>query len=97
VRVRLGDPPPGIELDDTEQFLKTLPTLEVAERRVVLRVLALAAILDGRLVRAEKRLLSEAYRVAELPDGLAHVETLRRAFVAGDIISRADLRAAAAV
>jgi hypothetical protein len=96
VRQRLGEPPQGLELDDADGFLAALPKLEPGERRVVLRMLAIAAILDGRLVRAERRLLSEAYAAAELPPRVDHVEKLRRAFVAGDIISHAELRAAAA-
>jgi hypothetical protein len=95
VRQRLGEPPADIELDDSDVFLKQLPELEPAERRVVLRVLAIAAILDGRLVRAEKRLLAEAYTAADAPPCVAHVEKLRRAFVAGDIISHHELRRAA--
>jgi hypothetical protein len=95
VRQRLGEPPEGLELDDSDVFLKNLPELEPAERRVVLRVLAIAAILDGRLVRAEKRLLSEAYEASQLPGCVAHVEQLRRAFVAGDIIPHDELRRSA--
>jgi hypothetical protein len=95
VRQRLGEPAPGLQLDDSDVFLKALPTLPVAERRVVLRVLAIAAILDGRLVRAERRLLSEAYAAAQLTSRLDHVERLRRAFVAGDVIPPDELRGAA--
>ena len=43
-------------------------------------------------MRAEKRLLDEAYAVVGLPSGLAHAEKLRRAFVAGDIIPANELR-----
>jgi hypothetical protein len=98
VRHRLGEPPADLELelDDSEAFLKELPALTPSERRVALRLLAVAAILDGRLVRAEKRLLDEAYAAAELPPGLDHVEKLRRAFVAGDIIPNDELRAVSA-
>lgn len=92
VRLRFGEPPAGLELDDSEAFLKALPSLTSAERVVVLRLLSVAAILDGRLVRAEKRLLDEAYAVVGLPSGLAHAEKLRRAFVAGDIIPANELR-----
>lgn len=95
VRQRLGEPPPGIELDDSDAFLKQLPSLTPAERRVVLRLLAVAAILDGRLVRSEKKLLAEAYAAAELTPGMDHVEKLRRAFVAGNVIAREELRGAA--
>jgi len=94
VRQRLGEPPEGLELDDSDVFLKALPGLEPAQRRVVLRVLVIAAILDGRLVRAERRLLAEAYQVAELPSRVDHVEQLRRAFVAGDVIAHDVLRRA---
>jgi len=96
VRLRLGEPPEGLELDDSDKFLQQLPALELAERRVVLRVLTVAAILDGRLVRPERRLLAEAYAAAQLPPGADHAEKLRRAFVAGDIIPAAELRAVAA-
>ncbi len=95
VRQRLGEPAKGLELDDSDVFLATLPRLEPAERRLVLRLLAIAAILDGRLVRAERRLLSEAYAAAQLPSRVDHVEKLRRAFVAGDIIGHDELRGAA--
>jgi len=95
VRQRLGEPARGLELDDSDLFLKALPALELAERRVVLRTLAVAAIIDGRLVRPERRLLVEAYAAAQIAPGVAHVEKLRRAFVAGDVIARDELRAAA--
>lgn len=95
VRQRLGEPEAGLELDDSDQFLKALPKLEAAEQRIVLRMLAVAAIIDGRLVRAEKRLLHEAYELVKEPDQLEHIEKLRRAFVAGDVIEREALVAAA--
>lgn len=91
LRDRLGQPLEGVPLDDSAAFLRSLPQLDVAERRVVLRVLAAAAILDGRLVRGERRLLEQAYAAAELDSGVEHVERLRRAFVAGDAIARAEL------
>ena len=94
-RQRLGEPREGLELDDSQAFLQTLPKLTAGERRVVLRVLAAAAILDGRLARAERRLLAEAYAAAGVASSLDHIETLRRAFVAGDVIARAELRRAA--
>jgi len=95
LRQRLGEPPADVELDDSEAFLRELPRLPPAERRVVVRTLAAAAIIDGRLVRAERRLLAQAYAAAEITPGVEHVEKLRRAFVAGDVIARGELRAAA--
>jgi hypothetical protein len=96
VRLRLGDPPEGSSLDDSKEFLRELPSLDAAEKRAAIRLLAVAAILDGRLVRAERRLLTEAYEATGIPSGVDHVERLRRAFVAGDIIPRDELRASAA-
>lgn len=95
VREKLGSPAEGLELDDSRAFLKALGKLNENERRVALRVLAAAAILDGRLVRSERRLLEEAYAAARIQPGLEHVEKLRRAFVAGDVIPRDELRRAA--
>lgn len=92
VRERVGEPAEGIELDDTKAFLKGLASLPEHDRRLVLRVLAAAAILDGRLVRAERRLLIEAYAVAAVSSALPYVEQLRRAFVAGDVITPEEFR-----
>jgi hypothetical protein len=96
LRVRIGEPAKGLELDSSDVFLKALPELAMAQRRVVLRVLAVAAILDGRLVRPERRLLDEAYAAAGLTPGVSQIEQLRRAFVAGDVIPHEALRAIAA-
>jgi hypothetical protein len=95
LRERLGSPPAHAVLDDSAAFLKALPTLPEPERRVALRVLAVAAILDGRLVRSERRLLVEAFAAAGLPNGLEQVRRLRRAFVAGDVIDREELHSIA--
>jgi hypothetical protein len=95
LRQRIGEPAEGLELDSSDVFLKTLPDLALPERRLVLRVLSIAAILDGRLVRPERRLLAEAYAAAQLDPDISQVEKLRRAFVAGDVIPHADLRAVA--
>lgn len=96
VRQRFGEPATGLELDDSDAFLKALPGLAPDERRLVLRLLVVAAILDGRLVRAERRLLLEAHTAAGIAPRLEQVEVLRRAFVAGDVISREQLRAVVA-
>lgn len=95
VRDRLGDPVEGLELDDSQAFLLALPELADGERRVAVRVLAASAILDGRLARNERRLLAEAYAAAGIESGIEHVEKLRRAFVAGDVIPRDELRRSA--
>jgi hypothetical protein len=94
-RKRFGPPPAHLEQDDSKSFLGTLSRLTPSESRVAIHVLACAAVLDGRLVRAEQRLLREAYLVAGLKDRVPEVERLRHAFVAGDPISRDDLVATA--
>ncbi|HKO54006.1 MAG TPA: hypothetical protein VJV79_40135 [Polyangiaceae bacterium] len=95
LRQRFGEPPAGVEVDDTRAFLRSLPLLTQAERRTALRVLTVAAILDGRLVKRERRLLLEAYQAASITPALEHVELLRKAFVSGDPILSAELLASA--
>jgi hypothetical protein len=87
VRARVGEPAPGAVLDETRLFLDSLRTLEPSEAKAVLCVLTAAAILDGRLVRHERRLLVEARRCIGSSVDLTTVERLRRAFVAGDVIT----------
>jgi hypothetical protein len=81
------------DLDDSKAFLAQLPTLDPGERRLTLRVLAIASIIDGRLTRAEKRLLVEAHAASGVPLDLAKVHALRRAFLGGDAIDRARIEA----
>lgn len=86
---RVGIDPTSVEeVDDSKLFLKKLSELSEPERSVVLRVLSIASILDGRLTRAERRLLREARAVAGRGDDLARVEALRRAFLGGETIVR---------
>ncbi|HEY3254501.1 MAG TPA: hypothetical protein VGJ91_11145 [Polyangiaceae bacterium] len=95
LRQRFGEPQAGVEVDDTHAFLRSLSELAPAERRTALRVLTVAAILDGRLVKRERRLLLEAYQAASITPALDHVELLRRAFVSGDPILGTEILAAA--
>lgn len=71
------------EVDDPARFLGELRLLPPNDRRVALRLLVVAAVLDGRLTRAEKRLLAQAFGACDRPLSLARVEELRRAFYAG--------------
>jgi len=95
LRVRFGEPPAGVEVDDTRAFLQSLQDLTHAERCIALRVLTVAAILDGRLVKRERRLLLEAYEAAAIAPALEHVELLRKAFVSGNPILGPELLASA--
>ncbi|HWA75561.1 MAG TPA: hypothetical protein VG937_24670 [Polyangiaceae bacterium] len=75
---------PAIEaLDDSRRFLERLRDLRGDDQKLALRLLVIAAILDGRLTRPERRLLTEAFQACGSAVDLAQVERLRRALVAG--------------
>ncbi|WP_146645860.1 LBF_2804 family protein [Labilithrix luteola] len=73
-------------VDDPKAFLMQLAMLDEAERGTVLKVLSVAAVIDGRITRAEANLLREARRTCGRSTSLDAVERLRRAFLAGDAI-----------
>jgi hypothetical protein len=80
-------------LDDSRRFLDELRALDDHGQSLVLRTLAAASILDGRIAQEEARLLREAFDAAGVPCDLQAVERLRRAFVSGDPIPRERLDA----
>lgn len=84
-----------VDVDDTRVFLTHLAELGLDEQACVLRVLSVASVIDGRLTRNEKRLLLEARAVCGKSPDLDAVVALRRAFVAGDPLARAQLVALA--
>ena len=92
LRARVGEEV-VLELDDPSRFLVELRALDRAEQGRVLRVLAVASVLDGRLARDEKRLLREALAAAGRADDLAPVERLRRAFTSGEVVTEETLLA----
>jgi hypothetical protein len=71
------------EIDDSARFLSEIALLEPDDERLVLRLLVIAAVLDGKLTRPERRLLSDAFAACRRPLSLDAVERLRRAFKAG--------------
>lgn len=86
---------PDADVDDTRAFLTRLKSLSTAEQTCVLRVLAIASIIDGRLTRNERRLLEEAQAVCGRDQDLRAVEELRRTFIAGDPLEAAQITALA--
>jgi hypothetical protein len=82
-------------LDDSRNFLAALHSLVPGEQTLVLEMLSVAAIIDGRLTPAEKLLLRDARAVCGRSSDLAATQRLRRAFVAGDALDVALLRATA--
>ncbi len=97
VRAAVGaDTPPGAPaegLDDTAGFLARLRALPAGEQALVLRILGVAAIIDGRMTSAERRLWREAREAAGLPPDERPLEDLLRAFVQGDRVPEALLHA----
>jgi hypothetical protein len=88
-----GDAP--LALDHPERFLDELEKLPFSERRVVLRLLSIAAVLDGRFSSAEARLVREAQATAALPIDLEPVARLQSAFLSGRPIDPSDVIALA--
>ncbi|HEY3493914.1 MAG TPA: hypothetical protein VGK73_04480 [Polyangiaceae bacterium] len=70
-------------VDDSALFLRELGALGPADQTFALDLLVVAAVLDGRLKRAEKRLLVEAFGACGRPLEFARIERLRRAFQSG--------------
>ncbi len=92
VRKRCEPAAPG-ELDDVPAFLASLAKLTDAERQVAMQLLTVSAIVDGRLTRAERRLVEDAQRAAGLPVDPAPAERLRAAFVRGEQLPVEQVRA----
>lgn len=90
VGAKTGSAPPAEGLDDTAGFLARVRALPAAEQGFVLRVLGVAAIIDGRMTGAERRLWREAREAAGLPPDERPLRALLRAFVHGDRVP-ADL------
>jgi len=69
--------------DNTERFILELAKLGPTDQEFVLRVLVIAAILDGRLTRAERRLLAQAFSTCQRRLDLGRIRDVLRAFRAG--------------
>ncbi len=75
--------------DDTATFFRELARLSATDQKAVLYVLVVAAVLDGRLTRAERRLLEEASTICGRPLRVEAIHSLAKAFGKGDPIIRA--------
>ncbi|HEX5098625.1 MAG TPA: hypothetical protein VFV94_03965 [Polyangiaceae bacterium] len=71
------------DVDDPTRFLDELRAFSVAEQRLALRLLIIAAVIDGRLTRNERALVAEAFRACGRTLPLERVERLRSAFYGG--------------
>jgi hypothetical protein len=84
VSARVPHAMPAQSLDDTSAFLARLQKIDAKESESVLRVLAIATILDGRITKKERVLLADAFKATGRTVDLAKVEALRAAFTSGD-------------
>jgi hypothetical protein len=82
VVARVGEPPEG-PLGDMERFLEELGALDENEARAVLRLLCVAAVIDGKLHRSERKLLDRAFERRGLRVDPGAVERLRRLMLRG--------------
>jgi hypothetical protein len=76
------------EPDDTRRFLRELEGLSDADQTFVLHVLATAAILDGRVTRAERQLLEQSFRICGRELDLRLVHRAVRTFRAGQPVTQ---------
>jgi hypothetical protein len=79
-------------LDDPHEFIACLEKLTHDEQSLVLGVLSIAAILDGRLTRAEKKLVSQARLACGRKPNIEALDHLRKSFLAGDALDREALK-----
>jgi len=81
------------DLDDSQAFLSSLAALPEPARRLPLRILGVAAIIDGRLAGSDRRLWGEALAAAGRPPETGALRALLHAFVQGDPVPLETLRA----
>ena len=80
------------ELDDVGLFLQNLSTLNAAERKVSLQLLAVACVVDGKLTTREKQLWREVMTTVGRKVEFKGLKRLLAAFIRGDGFVDAELR-----
>lgn len=90
----LGEPPEA-PLDDTQAFLDQLRNLPREEQDVALMILSIGAVLDGRVNRRERKLITRALLVCGRDPSGAPLERLRRMFARGEEIDPSIVNACA--
>lgn len=81
------------ELDDVGLFLSNLKTLEVAELKVTVQILAVAFVVDGRLTPREKKLWTDVMAATGRSVEFSGLQRLLTAFLRGDELPDDELRA----
>lgn len=77
------------EPDDTRRFIREIAVLARGDQRFALHVLVTAAALDGRLTRAEQRLLREAFEACHRNLDMGLLRHVVRTFRAGKPVTDA--------
>lgn len=93
VQAKAGELPKGAEIDDPGELLRSLAGLGAEEQRLVVRLLAVASVVDGQLKRRERAFLREALVSCGRSPDLAGIESLCHAFVRGDGVAQDALLA----
>ena len=75
--------PEDVDVNDSAAFLRRLKALDETSCTQALALLSVAAVVDGRVTRDERRLLAEAHAAAGRQFDIAAVRRLRRCFTAG--------------
>jgi hypothetical protein len=75
------------DADDTQRFIRDLTLLGTADQTFALHVLVTAAILDGRITRAERRLLEQAFTACKRSLDMKLIDAAVRTFRAGQPVT----------
>jgi len=73
-------------IDDSRLFLSELKQLTDVEKRIVLEILVYSSIIDGKVTYREKKLLSEAYAICNLPFDFIKIKQLLNRFRTGSLL-----------
>lgn len=71
-------------LDEVPRFIECLRRLLPAEQKAALHTLVIACVLDGRVRKSERAIMTRAFRVCGRPPPRIQVLVLRRALLSGD-------------
>ena len=73
-------------LDDSHLFLKELTALTNVEKRIVLETLVYSSIIDGKISYREKKLLTSAYEICNIPFDYNKIKLLLKRFRSGALL-----------
>lgn len=83
------------EIDNSRLFLETIRGLDPPEQILVIKILGIAMVIDGKLARMEKKLWLEASQICGLDGSIQPIRHLMKVFRNGKPIQMADIEALA--